>query len=104
MGNLPKGILAVALGKAEANFHARLDAMRKVYSYRLAISTPTPFEERFCWHVGSLNISLLTRAAGLLNDTVLDYSSFTKVNTLNYNPDYHGDLQKRVTLTVYRER
>ncbi len=92
---LPRGIQAVALGKAQGRdrndespggfgFHARLSATRKVYSYRLCLTEISdPFRERYCWYCGKLDVGLLEQAGRLFDGKKFDYGkAFTTANMM----------------------
>ena len=97
-------VLPVALDLAPADFHARLSAVRKRYSYRLATTEAiSPFEARYCWRCGPLDLEALSKAAACLDGRLLDYSNFTIGGTESHEPDYHGALEKTCSLQVRRE-
>jgi len=51
-GVLPEDIVVVAAEEVNKGFHARRDAKRKTYMYRIYNSRlPNPFELRYAWHV-----------------------------------------------------
>mmetsp|Transcript_24277 Transcript_24277/g.63958 ORF Transcript_24277/g.63958 Transcript_24277/m.63958 type:complete len:328 (+) Transcript_24277:47-1030(+) len=95
---LPGSVLAVVLDRAAPDFHARLSAVRKRYSYRLAtVDAVSPFEARFVWCPGALDLQAMAEAAEVLDRRKLDYSTFSMGEP---EPDYHGDVEKNVTLAV----
>lgn len=95
---LPGAILAVALARVGMEFHSRLTALRKRYSYRLAtVDAVSPFEARFCWSCGTLDLDAMSAAAESLNRRPLDYSAFTMGVP---EPEYHGDVEKTIEIMV----
>lgn len=65
---LPRDIRVVAAEEAHASFHARFDAVAKVYRYRLLHgSVASPFESRHGWFVGgALDLDRMVEGAGAL--------------------------------------
>ena len=65
---LPPDIRVVAVDEAPASFHARFDAVAKVYRYRLLRGpVASPFERRYGWHVGdALDLDRMATAGRLL--------------------------------------
>eukprot|EP00929_Paragymnodinium_shiwhaense_P108522 TRINITY_DN74837_c0_g1_i1.p1 TRINITY_DN74837_c0_g1~~TRINITY_DN74837_c0_g1_i1.p1 ORF type:complete len:353 (-),score=44.39 TRINITY_DN74837_c0_g1_i1:73-1131(-) len=119
---LPRGIQAARLemldkhdgkkvhgSKDHPLFHARMNGVCKLYSYRLIFSNITdPFRERYVWYCGSnVDVALLKRAAAeLFDDKDLDYSvAFTsKDQREGVEEHYHGDGNKRVRVRVKEEQ
>eukprot|EP00933_Yihiella_yeosuensis_P008807 TRINITY_DN114467_c0_g1_i1.p1 TRINITY_DN114467_c0_g1~~TRINITY_DN114467_c0_g1_i1.p1 ORF type:complete len:353 (+),score=69.15 TRINITY_DN114467_c0_g1_i1:60-1118(+) len=95
---LPSAVMAVRLVRGPLNFHARLSALAKRYSYRLAMTDlVSPFEARSCWRCGTLDIEAVQEAVRQLNGKQLDYSAFTLGDV---EPEYHGSVEKTVSLAV----
>merc|ERR1712194_541431 len=98
---LPGAILPVTLGHAEPEFHARLSGIRKHYSYRLAtVDSVSPFEARFCWCVGPVDLQAMGAAAAALSGKTLDFSPFAMGEP---EPHYHGNVEKSVSVQVREE-
>eukprot|EP00931_Biecheleriopsis_adriatica_P008020 TRINITY_DN109262_c0_g1_i1.p1 TRINITY_DN109262_c0_g1~~TRINITY_DN109262_c0_g1_i1.p1 ORF type:complete len:340 (+),score=43.76 TRINITY_DN109262_c0_g1_i1:207-1226(+) len=98
---LPPAILAVHLARAPPNFHSRLSAVKKRYSYRLSLTDAiSPFDARTCWRCGRLDLDAVKKAAGLLNGRHLNYAAFTMGDI---EPDYHGSVEKTVELAVQHD-
>lgn len=69
------------------DFHARYDAKRKTYEYRI-VNTPLPdlFRRNFCWHIPvPLNLEAMAQCLSLLKGTH-DFSSFRSSGSQNQNP------------------
>lgn len=95
---LPGAILAVALGRVPTEFHARLSATRKRYSYRLAtVDAVSPFEARFCWCCGPVDVPAMAAAAATLRGRPLDFSAFAMEG---HEPEYHGGVEKTVEIIL----
>lgn len=63
---LPGDVRVLAVGDADARFHARFQARTKTYRYLIRTgSVVGPFERRFVWHVpGTLDAGAMHAAAG----------------------------------------
>mmetsp|Transcript_22379 Transcript_22379/g.46370 ORF Transcript_22379/g.46370 Transcript_22379/m.46370 type:complete len:298 (-) Transcript_22379:5-898(-) len=97
---LPAAVLAVALGRTVPAFHARLSAVRKRYSYRLVqTSVASPFDARYCWPCGPLDVHAMDVAASALSGQRLSYSAFTVGEP---EPSYHGSVEKMLEVSVQR--
>lgn len=74
---LPEDIAVVAAEEADGRFHARLNAVGKVYRYRLRLgSVPDVFGRKYCWRIEQpLDTEAMARAAARLTGTH-DYRSF----------------------------
>ncbi|CAE8631242.1 unnamed protein product [Polarella glacialis] len=95
---LPSSVLAVRLCRGPTGFHARLTAVGKRYSYRLAVTDAvSPFEARSCWRCGPLDLQRVQEAARQLDGKRMDYTAFTLGDV---EPDYHGSVEKFVRITV----
>ena len=79
---LPEDIGALSLAYAEPRFHARLNAKRKTYCYRVWNSAePCVFERRYVYPFpDALDLSAMEKAAGLLLGTH-DFRAFSAVKT-----------------------
>jgi len=106
---LPKAILAVSLSRCQPDFHARLSAQRKRYSYALALTDDvSPFEARYCWSCcaasssPALDLTAMASAAAKFSVEPLNVAAFTTAPG-DYEPHYHGDLRKAVKVTVQGE-
>lgn len=98
---LPGSVLPVTLAKAAPDFHARLSATSKRYSYRLAtVDAVSPFEARFCWCVGPVDLEAMALAAGTLDGRLLNYSAFAMGEPELH---YHGGVEKNVSVAVREE-
>ncbi len=75
---LPEDVAVVACEEADARFHARLHAKKKVYRYRVLNSAvPHVFDRRFVYQVAEpLDVEAMRAAASLLIGTH-DFKSFT---------------------------
>jgi tRNA pseudouridine38-40 synthase len=63
---LPSDIAVLAVEEADANFHARHDAVRRYYLYQVA-SRKTAFSKRFAWWVKEpLNVAAIQQGLKLL--------------------------------------
>jgi len=61
---LPDAVRVLSAADAPAEFHPRFDARSKTYRYRLCISPVlSPFERRYAWHVGPLDVDAMCAAA-----------------------------------------
>lgn len=101
---LPKSLFAAALGHADPNFHARLSALRKQYSYSLATTPASPFEARFCWECGPIDIAAVQAAASKLDGLQLDYSvAYTASGAGPLDLSYYGSPEKVVSLALRQE-
>lgn len=66
---LPQDVWVQAVREVDPGFHARYDALRRTYRYRVgtAAESRSPFHRGWCWPLGSeLDRELLHRAASLL--------------------------------------
>jgi tRNA pseudouridine38-40 synthase len=65
---LPDAVRVTAAEEVAASFHARFDARRKTYRYRIWNGDVLPpFERRYAWHVpGRLDVEAMRRAAALV--------------------------------------
>ncbi len=65
---LPDAVRVVAAEVVPDTFHARFDALRKTYRYRIwNADVLSPFERRFAWHLsGVLDCELMAAAAKLI--------------------------------------
>lgn len=95
---LPGAVLAVTLAHEAPRFHARLDAERKQYSYRLAqLDAVSPFTARTCWRCGALDVGAMKEAAASLDDKEVDFSAMSAGEP---ELSYHGGVRKRIRITV----
>ena len=95
---LPKAILALELSLAPKDFHSRLSAVKKRYSYRLSTTSfVMPFDARRCWLCGDLDLEAIQTAIEAISDKQMDYSAFS---TGDNDPDYHGSVMKSVHLSM----
>jgi tRNA pseudouridine38-40 synthase len=77
---LDRAIQIVSVRAAPASFHARFSAKGKVYSYRIYLGDPDPFERPFCWAVRSaLDLASMRAAAAALEGTH-DFKAFSAAN------------------------
>jgi tRNA pseudouridine38-40 synthase len=74
---LPAEIRILAIAPAPLDFHARYNAISKIYHYRLHLEkVPDPFKRHYAYHVPhSVDLDLLKEAASLLIGTH-DFRSF----------------------------
>ena len=75
--NLPPEIRILRVTRARTGFHARFDARRKIYTYRIW-NAPTlhPLELGRAWHVhGEIDLARLRECAAMLTGT-RDFASF----------------------------
>ena len=79
---VPNDIQIMSVEKAEEDFHARYDAVKKEYRYRLLRSTRADLFRRFyTWHVpGDLSLTAMESAAQVMTGTH-DFTSFCAANT-----------------------
>ncbi len=74
---LPPDIVVLKAEEVNADFHARFDAVRKTYEYRIDNRRiPSPFHRRYSLHVPKLlDVDAMTQAAPLIVGTH-DFSAF----------------------------
>ncbi len=77
-GNLPPDIRVVEASRAQEDFHARLDAKRKTYRYRIyTADVMDPFLVRYAWHYPfDFDVERMIEDSRILLGTH-DYGSFT---------------------------
>jgi tRNA pseudouridine38-40 synthase len=65
---LPDAVRVTAAEQVPASFHARFDARRKTYRYRIwNADVLPPFERRYAWHVpGGLDVVAMRQAAAIV--------------------------------------
>ena len=79
-GILPRDIVIKDLNFAAADFHARFDAVERVYRYYLSLS-PVALLRRFTWEIRHpLNLTLLQMGAEIIKGTE-DFQAFCKVKS-----------------------
>lgn len=77
---LPKTIQLRSIQVARPDFHARFDAARKRYEYRIHLGDADPFTRPYCWPVfRSLDVEAMVKAAALLRG-IHDFRAFTVLN------------------------
>ena len=77
---LPKTIQIKSIKVARRDFHARFDATRKRYEYRVHLGDADPFNRPYCWPVfRELNVEAMQMAAALLTGAH-DFRAFTVLN------------------------
>ena len=77
---LPKTIQLKSIQVAPPDFHARFDATRKRYEYRVHLGDADPFTRPYCWPVfRDLNVEAMQTAAALLRGRH-DFRAFTVLN------------------------
>jgi tRNA pseudouridine38-40 synthase len=74
---LPDAVRVLAAAEMPAAFHARFDATRKVYRYRIwCADVVSPFERAYVWHVpGALDVGAM-QAAALVLEGRHDFRAF----------------------------
>ncbi len=79
---LPGDITVLKMGLVEERFHARYNAVKKVYRYRLwNAPLPNPMERRYRHHISEpLDVKAMQKAAGLLLGA-RDFSAFTTMKS-----------------------
>lgn len=84
---LPDDIVIRDVRYVPPGFHARYDAKRKTYAYRIVNrSVPDVFTRHFCWHIPTpLNLDAMAQCLSLLKGTH-DFSSFRSSGSGNQNP------------------
>ena len=97
--HLPADIAAVDCEERDLRFHARLNARRKTYRYRIHQGpVPDVFGRRWAWDCPeTLDLAAMERAAGLLTGTH-DYRSFCS------NKRYKKSTVRTVTAIHIRRR
>ncbi len=83
---LPPSIRVLEVNVMAHEFHPSLDALGKLYSYKICYGpTQLPFHRYFSWHVpGELNLDLMKKGAEILIGEH-DFSAFCNVHeNLNY--------------------
>lgn len=75
---LPEDILVLEAAEADPRFHSRLNAVEKIYTYRLDMAEKSQvFERKYRYAVGErLDVEAMKRAAGFLVGTH-DFKSFS---------------------------
>jgi tRNA pseudouridine38-40 synthase len=77
---LPASIQVKSLRVARENFHARFQATRKRYEYRVHMGDADPFVRPYCWPVyRSLNVEAMRATAAILRGQH-DFRPFTVLN------------------------
>ncbi|HTO04812.1 MAG TPA: tRNA pseudouridine(38-40) synthase TruA [Opitutus sp.] len=77
---LPQTIQLKSIQVARPDFHARFDATRKRYEYRVHLGDADPFTRPYSWPVfRGLNVEAMQSAAALLRGTH-DFRAFTVLN------------------------
>ncbi|CAK9071355.1 unnamed protein product [Durusdinium trenchii] len=105
---LPSDVRVLQVEQVDRSFHARRSALRKSYRYDLLLADEaSPFEARYVWPVGGLDLQRLASAAGSLDGQELDCRTLTvnwrsscKAGTEVYDEDYYGPLQKQLRCRV----
>eukprot|EP00434_Breviolum_minutum_P028666 symbB.v1.2.025367.t1/scaffold2417.1/size139139/2 len=108
---LPHDLRVVHVQAVSQDFHARKSALRKCYRYDLLLADEaTPFEARFVWPVGQLDIPTLQAAADQWDGRELNcrpltvhWRSSCKDGTDVYDEDYYGSLQKQLSVRLVEE-
>jgi len=74
---LPDAVRVTAAEQVLASFHARFDARRKTYRYRIwNADVLPPFERRYAWHVpGGLDVAAMRQAAAIV-EGIHDFAAF----------------------------
>ncbi|RMH62129.1 MAG: tRNA pseudouridine(38-40) synthase TruA [Calditrichaeota bacterium] len=102
-GILKKDIVIKEMEKAAPDFHARFDARKRTYRYRIAL-TPTALNRHFSWEVRyGLNRTLLIKAADYIR-VMTDFQTFCKLHSSNTTYDCHiaeSFWQKENDLLIY---
>lgn len=102
-GNLPPDIRIISLKKAKPGFHARKDAVSKVYQYRILNARPlSPFLFRYVHHwPNSLDLSAMKKAA-ICFTRLDDFTSFSSGHYPNpIRHVYRSELVKRDDEILY---
>jgi tRNA pseudouridine38-40 synthase len=77
---LGKDIVVCNISKTRKDFHARFDAKKRIYQYRI-IRKKDPFKHEFSWYISyNLDIELMQTAADKLY-YYSDFTSFSKLHT-----------------------
>lgn len=92
----------------DQNFHARKSALKKCYRYDLLLADEaTPFEARYVWPVGPVDLPLLRDVAEQWNGRRVDCRPFTvnwrsscRDGTDVFDEDYYGPLQKQLSVRL----
>jgi tRNA pseudouridine38-40 synthase len=84
---LPPEVRVVAADPVEAIFHARFDATRKTYRYRIwNAAVLSPFERHYAWHISSpLDVEAMN-AAAVLVEGCRDFSAFQAAGSATTSP------------------
>jgi len=78
---LPDAVRVLSTAVAAADFHPRFDARAKTYRYRLCVAPVlSPFERRYAWHVGALDVDA-TRVAARCVEGRHDFAAFQSAGT-----------------------
>ena len=78
---LPDAVRVLSTAVAAADFHPRFDARAKTYRYRLCVAPVlSPFERRYAWHVGALDVDAMRVAARCVEGRH-DFAAFQSAGT-----------------------
>jgi tRNA pseudouridine38-40 synthase len=78
---LPDAVRVLSTAVAAADFHPRFGARAKTYRYRLCVAPVlSPFERRYAWHVGALDIDAMRVAARCVEGRH-DFAAFQSAGT-----------------------
>lgn len=95
---LPLTIQIRSVRAAAADFHARFDATRKRYEYRLNLGEADPFTRPYCWPIfRPLDVGAMIAAAEVLRGRH-DFRAFTALN----GPEREDTVRDLRTLRVTR--
>ncbi|CAJ1402526.1 unnamed protein product [Effrenium voratum] len=103
---LPGDVRVLALEPVSNTFHARKSALRKCYRYDLLQTEATPFQARFVWSVGDLDVPLMAQAAQYLSEELdcrcltVRWRASCRPGVDVYDEDYYGPIRKRLAIHV----
>lgn len=105
---LPSDLRVMDVEAVDQNFHARKSALKKCYRYDLLLADEaTPFEARYVWPVGPVDLPLLRDVAEQWNGRRVDCRPFTvnwrsscRDGTDVFDEDYYGPLQKQLSVRL----